>query len=133
MGVEPFLVASSVSLIEAQRLVRRLCQKCRQPYELSASERERLQLEPTHGMTFYKAAGCRLCHQTGYRGRMGIIEVLLVDEQVRELIVSRVQSWKIKDYAVKELGMTPLYEDGLKKAALGMTTVEEVLSVTTEE
>ncbi len=133
MGVEPFLVASSVTLIEAQRLVRRLCQKCRKPYELSASERTRLHLEAVKATTFYKAGGCQACLKTGYRGRMGIIEVLPVDEHVRELIVSRVQSWKIKEYAAKELGMTPLYDDGLKKATLGMTTLEEVLAVTTEE
>lgn len=133
MGVEPFLVASSVTLIEAQRLVRRLCQKCRQTYELSATERTRLHLEAVKATTFYKAVGCRVCNQTGYRGRMGVIEVLPVDERVRELIVSRVQSWKIKDYAVESLGMTPLYDDGLKKAVLGMTTLEEVLAVTAEE
>ncbi|MBI2104233.1 MAG: Flp pilus assembly complex ATPase component TadA [Candidatus Omnitrophica bacterium] len=133
MGVEPFLVASSVSLIEAQRLVRKLCAKCRQPFSPSPALLERLGVRPSKGTTFFEAKGCRLCHGTGYRGRMGIIEVFEVDERVRELIVSRAQSWEIKAHAVKALGMVPLREDGLQKAALGLTTLEEVVAVTSEE
>ena len=133
MGVEPFLVASSVTLIEAQRLVRKLCAKCREPSDPPASVFEKLGLKPPREATFYKAVGCRNCNQTGYRGRMGIIEVFQVDERVRELIVSRAQSWEIKDHATKHLGMRPLREDGFVKAALGQTTLEEVIAVTTEE
>ncbi len=133
MGVEPFLVASSVSLIEAQRLVRKLSLKCREPFQPPASILEQLKLEPMHDAVFFKAAGCRFCNTTGYRGRIGIIEVFQVDERVRELIVSRAQSWEIKDYAMKTLGMVPLRQDGFRKAALGMTTLEEVIAVTTEE
>ena len=133
MGVEPFLVASSVSLIEAQRLVRKLCVKCREPFEPSPVLLERLALRPSSGATFFKAKGCRFCTETGYRGRMGIIELFQVDERVRELIVARSQSWEIKDYAVKELGMITLRQDGLRKAELGLTTLEEVVAVTAEE
>ena len=133
MGVEPFLVASSVSLIEAQRLVRKLCPKCREPFRPSEAALKRVGLTASKDMTFFNAKGCRLCNETGYRGRMGIIELFQVDERVRELIVSRAQSWEIKDYAVKTLGMTTLYQDGLKKAEKGLTTLEEVLAVTTEE
>ena len=133
MGVEPFLVASSVNLIEAQRLVRRLCQKCREPFEPSPILLKELNLQPVSGATYFRAKGCRLCNNTGYRGRMGIIEVFQVDERVRELIVSRAQSWEIKDYAVKTLGMLPLRQDGLRKAERGLTTLEEVVAVAAEE
>ena len=133
MGVEPLLVASSVSLIEAQRLVRKLCAKCRQPFEPSPALLERLGLRPPKDATFFEAKGCRHCHGTGYRGRMGIIEVFPVDERIRELIVSRAQSWEIKDHAVKALGMVPLRQDGLQKAAAGLTTLEDVIAVTSEE
>ena len=133
MGVEPFLVASSVNLIEAQRLVRQLCQKCREPFEPSPVLLKELNLQRVKGATYFRAKGCRLCANTGYRGRMGIIEVFQVDERVRELIVSRAQSWEIKDYAVKTLGMIPLRQDGLRKAEMGVTTIEEVVAVTAEE
>jgi len=132
MGVEPFLVASSVTLIEAQRLVRKLCPKCREAYEPNAAVQERFGLREIKGASFYKAVGCRSCNETGYRGRMGIIEVFSVDEKIRELIVSRAASGQIRDYAMKGLGMTPLYLDGVKKAAMGLTTLEEVMAVTTE-
>ena len=83
--------------------------------------------------TFFKPAGCRLCNGTGYRGRMGIVEVFQVDERVRELIVSRAQSWEIKDYAMQALGMIALRQDGLRKVEMGLTTLEEVLAVTSSE
>jgi type II secretory ATPase GspE/PulE/Tfp pilus assembly ATPase PilB-like protein len=133
MGVEPFLVASSVTLIEAQRLVRRLCQKCREPFEPTPTLLKELSLQPAKGATYFRAKGCRQCNNTGYRGRMGIVEVFQVDERVRELIVSRAQSWEIKDYAMKKLGMVPLRQDGLQKAERGVTTLEEVVAVTAEE
>ena len=133
MGVEPFLVASSVNLIEAQRLVRKLCTKCRQEFELSPVAQERLKLTPGTDTHFFKAVGCQFCNGTGYRGRMGIIEVFQVDEGVRELIVSRAQSWEIQKYAVEHLGMVTLRQDGLKKAQRGITTLEEVVAVTAEE
>jgi len=133
MGVEPFLVASSVSLIEAQRLVRKLCIKCREPIKPSAELLTRLEFTPSPTATFFQAKGCRACNQMGYRGRMGIIEVFLIDEKIRELIVSCAQSWEIKEYAVKTLGMVPLREDGLRKAEMGLTTLEEILAATTVE
>ena len=133
MGVEPFLVASSVTIVEAQRLVRKLCQKCRERYDPDPVMLERLKYRPPAGTIFYRAKGCRMCRETGYRGRMGILEVFAVDEHVRDLIVARAQSWEIKDYAVKELGMVPLRTDGLRKVEQGFTTIEEIISVTTEE
>ena len=134
MGVEPFLVASSVTLIEAQRLVRKLCQKCRQPYKPPAELLAKLgAAERLSTTTFYQAKGCSQCNKTGYRDRMGILEVLALDERVRELIVDKTPSWEIKQHAIKVLGMTTLRDDGLKKAALGLTTLEEVFQVTAEE
>ena len=133
MGVEPFLVASSVSLIEAQRLVRKLCTKCRQPFEPTAEVLKKLDVRPSKGASFFTAGSCQLCNGTGFHGRMGIMEVFSVDERIRELIVNRSQSWEIKDHAVKAQGMRTLREDGLKKAELGLTTLEEVIAVTTEE
>jgi type IV pilus assembly protein PilB len=133
MGVEPFLVASSVTLIQAQRLVRKLCVKCREPFAPSPLLLERLGFRPSREAAFFEPKGCRHCNGTGYRGRMGIIELFEVDERVRELIVSRAQSWEIKNYAVDKLGMIPLRLDGLRKAQAGVTTLEEVIAVTTEE
>jgi len=132
MGVEPFLVASSVTLIEAQRLVRKLCMKCREPFQPAPALLAHVGASDS-GATFFAPKGCRFCNGTGFRGRMGIIEVIQVDERVRELVVTRAQSWEIKEYAVKELGMRPLRQDGLRKAELGLTTLEEVVAVTTEE
>ena len=133
MGVEPFLVASSVSLIEAQRLVRKLCPKCREAYAPGPALLGRLDLRAVTGVTYYRAAGCRACGQTGYRGRMGLIELFQLDERIREMVVARAQSWEIKAHAIKALGMITLRDDGLKKAAAGLTTLEEVVAVTTEE
>ncbi len=133
MGVEPFLVASSVTLIEAQRLVRKLCGKCREPFKPPQELLDRLDLHPGKTATFFQPKGCRRCNKTGYRGRMGISEVFLVDERIRELIVARVPSWEIKNHAVKELGMVPLRQDGLKKVEMGITSLEDVIAVTAEE
>ncbi len=134
MGVEPFLVASGVTLIQAQRLVRKVCPKCREAYQPPPELLERIEFTaPSGRVTFFKAKGCQVCNGTGYRGRIGIVEVVLVDEHIRELIVSNAQSWEIKRHAVDKLGMVTLRQDGLKKAAAGVTTLEEVLQVTAEE
>ncbi len=133
MGVEPFLVASSVSLIEAQRLVRKLCPKCREAYDPPAELLTSADVQLTKDAKVYRPVGCRHCNQTGYRGRMGIIETFQVDERIRELIVSRAQPWEIKQHAIKALGMLTLRQDGLRKAELGLTTLEEVIAVTTDE
>ncbi|MDP3722843.1 MAG: GspE/PulE family protein [Candidatus Omnitrophota bacterium] len=133
MGVEPFLVASSVSLVIAQRLVRRLCVKCREPFEPGQEFLEPLGFSPAGEATFFRAVGCRFCNGTGYRGRMGITEVLQIEERIRELIVARVPSWQIKECAVTEQRMVVLRQDGFKKAQMGLTTLEEVAAVTAEE
>ena len=132
MGVEPFLVASSVSLIEAQRLVRKLCTKCKQSYQPEPALLKRTGLAAERG-TFFRPGGCRMCNQTGFRGRIGIIEVIPIDERIRELIVTRAQSWEIKTHATEALKMLTMRQDGLRKVQLGLTTFEEVIAVTTEE
>ena len=94
---------------------------------------DQLDLHPGKTATYFQPKGCRQCNKTGYRGRLGISEVFLVDERIRELIVAQAPSWEIKNHAVKELGMVPLRQDGLKKVEVGITSLEDVIAVTAEE
>jgi general secretion pathway protein E len=137
MGVEPFLVASSLMGILAQRLVRVLCKDCRVAYFPSPEELREVGLTPeqvrkeTGGM-IYKPAGCDQCNRTGYRGRIGIYEMMLVDDDIRQLILKNVDSGTIKKKAV-EKGMLSLMDDGAAKVLRGVTSIAEVLSVTQED
>lgn len=132
MGVEPFLVSSTVEAIMAQRLVRRLCAECREEYEPKHDELPRdfplERLEECNGR-IYRNRGCRACRQLGYRGRMGIYELLTTSETIREFAQNRANSWKISQVAIKE-GMRTLRQDGWLKVINGDSTVEEVLRVT---
>src|SRR5262252_10510420 len=137
MGVEPFLVASSLTSILAQRLVRRVCSDCRSPYQPTEEElREigltREQLFRAGVRQLYRANGCGTCNRTGYRGRTGIYEFLLVDDDVRQLVLKNVDSTTIKKAAM-EKGMNTLLVDGAQKVLHGETTIAEVLSVTQED
>ncbi len=133
MDVEPFLVSSSVSAVIAQRLVRVLCPDCRQSSPMSQDERIKLGLdEGSAPATIYHAVGCDSCMKTGYRGRKGIYEILLVDDDIRSLILSKSDSTQIQKLAV-EKGMKTLAQQGAIKVLEGMTTVEEVLRVTLQE
>ncbi len=131
IGVKPFLVSSSVRAVLAQRLVRRLCPKCKQPAELSDYEMSALQIEP--GMLrqsqVMRPAGCDACRGKGYRGRMGIFEMFLVDDEVRNMINNNSSTISLRQRA-RELGMRTLREDGVRKVLAGMTTAEEVISTT---
>ncbi|RKY78162.1 type II secretion system protein GspE [candidate division KSB1 bacterium] len=130
MGVEPFLVASSVQSVLAQRLVRTICNKCKQPYQLSPEMLEQLNIsESFKSHTFYRGAGCRKCHYTGYKGRTAIHELLVIDDEIRRLIVQRASEDAIRDVGAKN-GMVSLRQDGLLKAMKGVLSVEEVLRVT---
>jgi general secretion pathway protein E len=138
MGVQPFLVASSLVGVLAQRLVRVLCAECREAYPPTPEEREQVGLtdailrqagSPTH---VYRARGCPACQQTGYQGRTGIYELMMVNDDVRPLILKAVDSGTIKKAAV-ERGMVTLMEHGAYKVARGITTAAEVLSVTAED
>jgi len=126
IGIEPYMVAPSLLLIVGQRLIRKLCPDCKEAYEPTAKQAEQMRIKAD---LIYKAKGCAKCNQIGYRGRICIAEVMVVDEQVRDLIGQRATYQKIRDVA-KENGMQILYESGMKKVEEGLTTLEEALAVT---
>ena len=130
LGLEPYMVASSLMCVVSMRLVRTLCPRCREPYEAAASNLNRLGANAgTDGqITLHRGRGCPHCHQSGYHGRTGIFEVLEVDETVRGLIVQHAPDSAIRHAAV-EAGMRGIGEDGLKKVMDGLTTLEEVTRV----
>lgn len=133
MGVEPFLIASTVNIAIGQRLVRQICANCKFKKKLSVSELSSLgQSLPKEFLskhdTFYEGKGCKACGHTGYLGRIGIHEVLEITEAIREAIVARLSAAEIKKIAVSE-GMATMIEDGLQKALKGVTTFEEILRV----
>jgi general secretion pathway protein E len=137
MGVEPFLVASSLMAVLAQRLVRKVCKECREPHEPSDEEIAKLGMSRDRFQAFgggivYRAKGCSVCSKSGYRGRAGIYELLVIDDDVRQLILKNVDSGTIKKKA-GEKGMLSLLDDGALKVAQGLTTIAEVLSVTQED
>jgi type IV pilus assembly protein PilB len=131
IGVQPFLVASSVRAIMAQRLVRRLCSNCRQPGELTETKRRALNIEPGQlaDAQVMKAVGCDECRGTGYKGRMGIFEIFVIDDNVRHMI-NNGQSTLLLRQRARELGMRTLREDGVRKVLAGLTSAEEVISIT---
>ena len=128
MGVEPFLVASAVNCVVAQRLVRTLCEACRAPVELPAEALARPALAPLRGEQVYDAAGCHVCGGSGYRGRTGVYELMPMSDELRELALGRGSAAQIAAVA-QEQGMTRLREDGLAKVVAGHTTVAEVARV----
>ena len=132
MGVEPFLITSSVIGILAQRLVRVLCEKCKEPYKPSHEMLEDLHISSHEKLTFWKPKGCKYCDNIGYKGRKGIFELLVVSEEVKKLVLKKASSGEIKELARRE-GMRTLWEDGLEKAKEGITSVEEVIKVSREE
>jgi type IV pilus assembly protein PilB len=131
MGVEPFLISSTLMAVLAQRLVRTICKKCRTPFEPTESQLSLLNLSPhdVGDKVFYYGRGCANCNDTGYRGRRGIFELLIASEPVRLLINERAPTVVIRQKAV-ELGMTTLREDGLRGIFDGDTTIEEVVKYT---
>jgi general secretion pathway protein E len=135
MGIEPFLVSSSLIAVMAQRLVRRICTACAVPYTPSMEELRQLGVasDRLEGNTVYRTGpGCAECKRTGYRGRTGIHELLIIDDDVRNLIMKAADSATIRRAAASR-GMTSLREDGAEKLLAGMTTVEEILRVTQED
>lgn len=155
MGAEPFLIASTVNVIVAQRLVRRLCPECRKPYTLEKKEVESLgklydiaavleylKKEPGskkfvesaktwEEVTFYKAVGCDQCGGEGYRGRNGIYEVLAMDTEIRKMVTQEATTEEIET-AAKKAGMATMVEDGFLKIVQGVTSLEEVMRATKE-
>jgi type IV pilus assembly protein PilB len=135
MGLEPFLVASSVNLILAQRLIRRLCLACRRPAKPGAEWMARLGLAPDgagDGAQLYEPVGCDACHRTGYRGRTGIYEVMPISPILRDMIVRRASTAEVKRQAMRE-GMLSLRMDGVLKLKAGITSAEEVLKETADD
>jgi general secretion pathway protein E len=132
MGAEPYLIASVLEGVLAQRLVRRICQACRAPETPSAADIEALGVEAPRGVTLYRGLGCDECRKTGYRGRTAIYELFAITEDVRSLILRRASSREIRRLAI-EGGMTTLRTDGWARACEGITTIEEVLRVTQED
>ena len=132
MGIEPFLVASSVVAVLAQRLLRRICPDCKRPYRASEEELSRLDLPPGSAVTLYRGAGCAACSQTGYRGRTGIFELMVLDDDIRRLIGGKADSTAIKQTAIAK-GMVTLKQEGAERVIQGHTTLEEVMRITQQE
>ncbi len=135
MGIEPFLVSSSLECLIAQRLVRLICPKCKVPVKSKAeilSQIKDVELGPKKDLEFYEGKGCEACKFTGYYGRTGIYEILPITQPVRELILNRASSQQIKQKAVSQ-GMRTLRHDGLEKVFGGLTTLNEVIRVTQQE
>jgi len=128
MGLEPFLISSSLIMVAAQRLVRRICTKCKEPFKIDDVVRKRLGIDGVGKQTFYKGKGCRFCLNTGYKGREGIVEALALNSEIRKLIMDEATESVLFQKA-RELGMTTLKEAGIKKAAQGLTTIDEILRV----
>ena len=139
MKIEPFLVASTINIIIAQRLVRKICEKCKissittfeAMVKLFPTDLVRKHFSNTKELRVFTGKGCDVCHLTGYVGRVGIFEVLDLSEEIKKLIVQKADSNVITKKAVEE-GMTTMMDDGMNKIQLGITTIEEVMRATTE-
>jgi type IV pilus assembly protein PilB len=132
MGIEPFLVSSSVIMIIAQRLVRKLCEKCKQPVKLHEETLRELGIqESPDELTLFEARGCIDCNDTGYKGRLGLYEVMPISGSIKEMVIDRKSVTDLKHQAVAE-GMLTLRTDGLEKFKRGITSLEEILRETSE-
>jgi len=133
LGVEPYLIASTVNVVIGQRLVRRICPKCGEKHQLTDIEKKSLDetlpnTKLTAGQSFMRGTGCDHCNGSGYHGRIGINEILVVDDAIREAFLRKASASEIRKLAMKN-GMTPMIVDGVNKAADGITTLEEILRV----
>ena len=137
MGIEPFLISSSLIVSSAQRLCRRICPKCKKPDNISQHTLEKIGvydlIKKKSNVNFFHGEGCSHCNNTGYFERMGIHEVLMIDDDIRELILKKVSSDQIKDFVIKEKGFKTLRDNAIEKWLEGMTTLEEVIRVTTQD
>ena len=131
MGVEPYLLASAMAGVVAQRLVRLICPACKSPATCPPEMLSKAGLTPDDGVTFYKGSGCDRCGQTGYRGRTGVYEIMMIDASMHEMIRERADSRRVKDAALRA-GFKTLLDDALSKAVLGQTTLDEVIRVSYE-
>jgi len=131
MGVEPFLVASSVVMLCAQRLARKLCVKCRKPIEIADDFLKKIEFEGK--ANFYAAQGCKYCNNTGFYGRIAVLETVLIDDAIREMIIRKKSIDEIRAYAINQAGMKSLRDDAYLKVREELTTLDEAIRITTEE
>jgi len=131
MGIEPFLVATSVNLIQAQRLIRRVCKDCKQEHQtpVEALIEVGFSSEEAKAIKTYKGKGCSTCNNTGYKGRIGLYEVMEITDEIRELILIGASALELRKKAIDD-GMITLRDSGLYKIRLGVTTPEEVVRET---
>jgi type IV pilus assembly protein PilB len=134
MGIEPYLLASTLNLIVAQRLVRKICEKCKEPVQLSEEVLKRLKIDPEQAKktVFYHGKGCNTCGNTGYKGRLPIFEFLVMDSDIREMVINGQNERQIRA-AARQKGYGGLFESGISNMMNGLTTAEEVLSTTFTE
>ncbi|OGX15438.1 MAG: hypothetical protein A2166_04915 [Omnitrophica WOR_2 bacterium RBG_13_41_10] len=133
MGVEPFLVSSSLIMLCAQRLCRKLCLKCRTAVDMPKDFLEKVGFRDKEKVVFYAAKGCKYCNNTGFYGRIATLETIMIDDNIREMIIKKESVDKIKQYAVEKCGMVTLRDDAFLKVKEGLIPLEEALRVTTEE
>jgi type II secretory ATPase GspE/PulE/Tfp pilus assembly ATPase PilB-like protein len=132
MGVEPFLISSSVVLVAAQRLVRRICPRCKESHEVPKPILDKLKIKTPDDAKFYRGRGCEYCFKTGFRGRVGLIEAVAINAELRDLIAKKAHETQIYE-AARRAGLVTLRESGLRKVFEGATTLEEVVRVTLGE
>jgi type II secretory ATPase GspE/PulE/Tfp pilus assembly ATPase PilB-like protein len=128
MGIESFLISSSVGGVIAQRLLRTICSKCKEAYQPSPQALRNLGMEESADVQFFRGAGCAVCKGTGYKGRIGVYELMTVNQEMREMVLKHASSDQLKEAALRN-GMRTLREDAMEKILLGMTTLEESLRV----
>ena len=131
MGIEPFLVASSVNLIGAQRLVRKLCQECKAPVEVPEETLVEIGVPPERleGFQAMRGTGCRTCNNTGYKGRIAVYEIMIFNEEVREFVLNGASTMELKREAIRQ-GMKTLRMSAIGKLEEGLTSLEEVVRAT---
>jgi type IV pilus assembly protein PilB len=132
MGIEPYLVAGSLLLVCAQRLMRRICKKCKESYIVTDEEVEMSKGDIKPGTTLYRGKGCDICEGTGYKGRTGVYEILSMNKRLRSLLIKGASTEELKKTAV-ETGMRTLRQDAIEKALTGVSTIEEVVATTLAE
>jgi type IV pilus assembly protein PilB len=134
MGIQPFMICATVEAILAQRLVRRICTKCREETKVSTAALEDLGMKPADiaGIKFFKGAGCDACNNTGYKGRIALFELMVMTDQLREMILSNASTDELREEARRN-GMLPLREFGVQVAADGVTTLDEIIRETVQD
>ena len=131
MGVEPYLIGAALNMVLAQRLVRRICPKCSETYEPPRKLRKAVDKMGHNIETYYKGVGCKRCRNTGFSGRIGVHELLVINDQLRDTIVSDPSIVPIRNIA-RDRGMVTLQHDGFRKVREGITTLEEIMHISGE-